>query len=79
VPGGRACRLDCGYDSTVTRRLLDQRCFAAAIARYLAAALVTIRQLIERARQHDHWGHPACGEAAESGPCCREHLFEDFF
>jgi hypothetical protein len=35
--------------------LVDQRGFAAAIARYLAAALVTIRQLIQRARQHDRW------------------------
>ena len=37
---------------------------------YLAAALVTIRQLIQRARKHYRSDTRACGEAAESGPCC---------
>ena len=93
LPAVRACHLDAGYDSTVTRQLLDELGFDGQIARkgvpapvqagtrwvierthswmngygklrrcterntkivdfylYLAAALVTIRQLIQRAR-----------------------------
>jgi Transposase DDE domain len=98
LPAGRACHLDAGYDSTVTRQLLDELGFDGQIARkgvpapvqagtrwvierthswmngygklrrcternakivdfylYLAAALVTIRQLIQRARNHYRW------------------------
>jgi hypothetical protein len=93
LPGDRRCHLDAGYDSAVTRQLLDELGFGGAIARkdvpapvqagtrwvverthswmngygklrrcternarivdfylYLAAALVTIRQLIQRTR-----------------------------
>jgi hypothetical protein len=32
-PEGRTCRLDCGYDSTVTRQLLDELGFKGEIAR----------------------------------------------
>jgi hypothetical protein len=98
LPARRTCHLDAGYDSTVTRQLLDELGFAGQIARkgvpapiqagtrwvverthswmngygklrrcternakivdlylYLAAALVTIRQLIQRARKHYRW------------------------
>jgi Transposase DDE domain len=98
LPQDRACHLDRGYDSTVTRQLLDVLGFASQIARkgipapiqagtrwvverthawmngygklrccternakivdfylYLAAALVTIRQLIQRARNRYRW------------------------
>ena len=98
LPAGRACHLDAGYDSTVTRQLLDELGFDGQIARkgvpapvqagtrwvierthswmngygklrrcternakivdfylYLAAALVTIRQLIQRARNRYRW------------------------
>ena len=97
-PAGRTCHLDRGYDSTVTRQVLDEHGFAGQIARkgipapiqagtrwvverthawmngygklrrcterdasivdfylYLAAALVTIRQLIQRARNRYRW------------------------
>jgi hypothetical protein len=98
LPGERTCHLDAGYDSTITRQLLDELGFAGQIARkgvpapiqagtrwvverthawmngygklrrcternakivdfylYLAAALVTIRQLIQRARTRYRW------------------------
>jgi hypothetical protein len=98
LPADRTCHLDRGYDSTVTRQLLDELGFDGAIARkgvpapiqagtrwvierthawmngygklrrcternativdfylYLAAALVTIRQLIQRARSRYRW------------------------
>jgi hypothetical protein len=97
LPAGRACHLDPGYDSTVTRQLLDELGFDGHIARkgvpatvqaggrwvierthswmngygklrrcternakivglYLyLAALVTIRQLIQRARNRYRW------------------------
>jgi IS5 family transposase len=98
LPGERTCHLDRGYDSTITRQLLDELGFEGAIARkgvpapiqagtrwvverthawmngygklrrcterdakvvdfylYLAAALVTIRQLIQRARTRYRW------------------------
>ena len=98
LPAGRTCHLDRGYDSTVTRRVLDELGFAGQIARtgvpapiqagtrwvverthpwmngygklrrcterdakivdfylYLAAALVTLRQLIQRARTRYRW------------------------
>lgn len=98
LPAGRTCHLDCGYDSTVTRQLLDELGFTGQIARkglpapiqagtrwvverthawmngygklrrcterdakivdfylYLAAALVTIRLLIQRARNRYRW------------------------
>jgi hypothetical protein len=98
LPGDRTCHLDRGYDSAVTRQLLDELGFEGAIARkgvpapiqagtrwvverthawmngygklrrcternakvvdfylYLAAALVTIRQLIQRARTRYRW------------------------
>ena len=98
LPGDRACHLDAGYDSAVTRHLLDELGFDGHIARkgvpapvqaggrwvierthawmngygklrrcternasivdfhlYLAAALVTIRQLIQRARNRYRW------------------------
>ena len=98
VPDERTCHLDAGYDSTVTRQLLDELGFDGQIARkglpapvqagsrwvierthawmngygklrrcternakivdfylYLAAALVTIRQLIQRARRRYRW------------------------
>jgi hypothetical protein len=98
LPADRTCHLDRGYDSTVTRQVLDERGFAGQIARkgipapiqagtrwvverthawmngygklrrcterdakivdfylYLAAALVTIRQLIQRARNCYRW------------------------
>jgi hypothetical protein len=98
LPAGRTCHLDRGYDSTVTRQVLDEQGFAGQIARkgipapiqagtrwvverthawmngygklrrcterdasivdfylYLAAALVTIRQLIQRARNRYRW------------------------
>jgi hypothetical protein len=101
LPVGRTCRLDRGYDSTVTRQVLDELGFAGQIARkgipapiqagtrwvverthawmngygklrrcterdasiadfylYLAAALVTIRQLIQRARNRYRWDTP---------------------
>jgi hypothetical protein len=102
LPEGRSCHLDAGYDSIVTRQLLDQLGFDGQIARkgipapiqagtrwvverthawmngygklrrcternakivdfylYLAAALVTIRQLIQRARTRYRWdGRP---------------------
>ena len=101
LPAGRTCHLDRGYDSTVTRRVLDELGFAGQIARtgipapiqagtrwvverthpwmngygklrrcterdakivdfyrYLAAALVTLRQLIQRARTR-YGGTPA--------------------
>ena len=32
-PEGRTCRLDCGYDSTVTRQLVDDLGFKGEIAR----------------------------------------------
>ena len=97
MPDERACHLDRGYDSAVTRQLLDELGFECEIARkgvpapiqagtrwvverthawmngygtaplhrrnakivdfylYLAAALVTIRQLIQRARKRYRW------------------------
>jgi hypothetical protein len=98
LPAGRTCHLDRGYDSTVTRQVLDEMGFAGQIARkgipapiqagtrwvverthawmngygklrrcterdakivdfylYLAAALVTIRQLIQLARNCYRW------------------------
>ena len=98
LPGDRTCHLDAGYDSTVTRQLLDELGFHGHIARkgvpaplqagtrwvverthswmngygklrrcterdativdfylYLAAALVVIRQLIQRARTRYRW------------------------
>lgn len=98
LPGHRTCHLDAGYDSTITRQLLDELGFTGQIARkgipapiqagtrwvverthswmngygklrrcternakivdfylYLAAALVTIRQLIQRARNSYRW------------------------
>jgi hypothetical protein len=94
LPADRACHLDRGYDSTVTRQLLDELGFDGQIARkgiqagtrwvverthswmngygklrrcternakivdfylYLAAALVTIRQLIQHARTRYRW------------------------
>jgi hypothetical protein len=98
LPGDRTCHLDRGYDSTITRQLLDELGFEGEIARkgvpapiqagtrwvverthswmngygklrrcternakivdfylYLAAALVTIRQLIQRARTRYRW------------------------
>jgi DDE family transposase len=98
LPGDRTCHLDRGYDSTVTRQLLDELGFDGQIARkgvpapiqagtrwvverthawmngygklrrcternartvdfylYLAAALVTVRQLIQRARTRYRW------------------------
>ena len=98
LPADRACHLDAGYDSTITRQLLDELGFDGQIARkgvpapiqagtrwvverthswmnrygklrrcternatiadfylYLAAALVTIRQLIQRARTRYRW------------------------
>ena len=98
LPADRTCHLDRGYDSTVTRQLLDELGFDGEIARkgipapiqagtrwvverthswmngygklrrcternakivdfylYLAAALVTIRQLIQRARNRYRW------------------------
>jgi hypothetical protein len=98
LPEDRSCHLDRGYDSTVTRQLLDQLGFQGEIARkgvpapvqagtrrvagrthswmngygklrrctertakivdfylYLAAALVVIRQLIQRARIRYRW------------------------
>jgi hypothetical protein len=98
LPQERSCHLDRGYDSTVTRELLDELGFDSHIARkgvpapvqagsrwvierthawmngygklrrcternakvvdfylYLAAALVTIRQIIQRARQRYRW------------------------
>jgi Transposase DDE domain len=98
LPEDRTCHLDRGYDSTVTRQLLDELGFDGEIARkgvpapvqagtrwvverthswmngygklrrcterdakivdfylYLAAALVTIRQLIQRARHRYRW------------------------
>ena len=98
LPEGRTCHLDRGYDSTLTRQLLDELGFDGAIARkgvpapvqagtrwvverihawmngygkrrrctereativdfhlYLAAALVTIHQLIQRARLRYRW------------------------
>jgi Transposase DDE domain len=99
LPEDRACHLDRGYDSTLTRQLLDELGFDGQIARkgipafiqagtrwvvertthawmngygklrrcternakivdfylHLAAALVTIRQLIQRARKHYRW------------------------
>jgi len=102
LPGDRSCHLDAGYDSTVTRQLLDELGFDGHIARkgvpapiqagsrwvaerthswmngygklrrcterdaatvdfylYLAAALVVIRQLIQRARHRYRWpGRP---------------------
>jgi hypothetical protein len=97
-PADRTCHLDAGYDSAVTRALLDEQGFDGQIARkglpapiqagrrwpverthswmngygklrrctdrdgkivdfylYLAAALVTIRQLIQRARNRYRW------------------------
>jgi len=98
LPDQRACHLNAGYDSTITRQLLDELGFTGQIARkgipapiqagtrwvverthswmngygklrrcternakivdfylYLAAALVTIRQLIQRARNSYRW------------------------
>jgi hypothetical protein len=98
LPDRRTCHLDRGYDSGVTRQLLEELGFDGQIARkcvpapiqagtrwvierthswmngygklrrcternpkivdfylYLAAALVTIRQLIQRARKHYRW------------------------
>jgi Transposase DDE domain len=98
LPTDRSCHLDAGYDSTVTRQLLDELGFDGVIARkgipapiqagtrwvverthswmnsygklrrcterdativdfylYLAAALVVIRQLIQRARRRYRW------------------------
>lgn len=98
LPEDRTCHLDRGYDSAVTRQLLDELGFDGAIARkgvpapvqagtrwvverthawmngygklrrcterdarivdfylYLAAAIVTIRQLIQRARTRYRW------------------------
>ena len=98
LPGDPACHLDRGYDSTVTRQLLDELGFDGHIARkgipapiqagrrwvierthswtnsygklrrcterhvsivdfysYLAAALVVIRQIIQRARTRYRW------------------------
>jgi hypothetical protein len=98
LPARRACHLDRGYDSQLTRQVLDQLGFDAQIAGkgipapiqagsrwvagrthswmngygkmrrctdrdakivdfylYLAAALVTIRQLIQRARSRYRW------------------------
>jgi hypothetical protein len=98
LPSDRTCHLDRGYDSTITRQLLDELGFDGQIARkgvpapiqagtrwvverthswmngygklrrcteqnskivdfclYLAAALVTIRQLIQRARDRYRW------------------------
>jgi hypothetical protein len=98
LPTGRTCHLDRGYDSTVTRQLLDELGLDGQIARkgipapiqagprwvverthsqmngygklrrcternakiadfclYLAAALLTIRQLIQRARKRYRW------------------------
>jgi hypothetical protein len=98
LPDDRTCHLDRGYDSTVTRQLLDELGFDGAIARkgmpapiqagtrwvverthawmngygklrrcterdarivdfylYLAAAFVTVRQLIQRARNRYRW------------------------
>ena len=98
LPARRSCHLDAGYDSTVTRQLLDDRGFDGQIARKripapiqagtrwvverthawmngygklrrcterdakivdfyldLAAALVVIRQLIQRARKRYRW------------------------
>ena len=98
LPGQRACHLDAGYDSSVTRRTLDEQGFTGQIARkgtpaplqagrrwpverthswmngygklrrmtdhdaaivsfylYLAAAFVTVRALIQRARRRYRW------------------------
>jgi hypothetical protein len=98
LPSDRTCHLDRGYDSGVTRQLLDELGFAGEIARkgvpapvqagtrwvverthawmngygklrrcterdarivdfylYLAAAFVTVRQLIQRARKRYRW------------------------
>jgi Transposase DDE domain len=98
LPDDRTCHLDRGYDSAVTRQLLDELGFDGAIARkgmpapvqagtrwvverthawmngygklrrcterdarivdfylYLAAAFVTVRQLIQRARNRYRW------------------------
>jgi hypothetical protein len=98
LPEDRTCHLDRGYDSTVTRQLLDELGFEGEIARkgvpapiqagtrwvverthawmngygklrrcternakivdfylYLAAAFVTVRQLIQRASKHYRW------------------------
>ena len=112
-PQDRTCHLDRGYDSTVTRQLLDELGFDGEIARkgvpapsqagtrwvverthawmngygklrrcternakivdfylYLAAALVTIRQLIQRARALP-LGHPPRPPTAQVTPIAR--------
>ncbi len=111
LPGQRACHLDAGYDSSVTRQTLGEQGYAGQIAHkgtpapiqagrrwpvertdswmngygklrrmtdrdaaivrfylYLAAALVTVRALIQRARKRYRWDTRPRTSASSDSP-----------